>query len=66
MMLALRRVSGAPWPELDAWAGRDLRKYYRTEVDRLRGEGLIEEPGRSVRLTRRGVLMADTAAEAFF
>ncbi len=65
MMLALRRVDGVGWGEIDAWMQADGRAYYRAELERLARDGLIEtEP--QLRLTRRGILIADTVMEAFF
>ncbi|MCL5269372.1 MAG: radical SAM family heme chaperone HemW [bacterium] len=66
MMLALRRVGGVEWTEIDGWMGTDARAYYRTELARLTAEGLLDDDGRSVRLTRRGLLLADSVMEFFF
>lgn len=66
MMLALRRVDGAAWDELSAWAGRDPRQVYARELDQLQQEGLIVTDARGVRLTRRGILFADDVALRFF
>ena len=66
MMLALRRVRGVGWPEIDAWMGADARDFYRTELDRLGDQGLIECDDASIRLTRRGILLADSVVERFF
>jgi len=66
LMLALRRVGGTPWAEIDAWAGADLRRYYRTELERLERDGLLRWREGRLALTRRGLLLADTVAEAFF
>lgn len=65
MMLALRRVDGVAWDEIDDWMGADAREYYRPEVGRLERDGLIETAP-VLRLTRRGILIADTVMEAFF
>lgn len=66
MMLALRRVEGVAWSELEAWAGVDLRDYYRVELERLTDDGLLEPPGDVVRLSTRGLLLADTVMAEFF
>jgi oxygen-independent coproporphyrinogen-3 oxidase len=66
MMLALRRVAGAPWAEIDAWTGRDARAFYAAERARLLENGLIVEENKSVRLSRRGLLLADSVMVEFF
>ncbi len=66
MMLALRRVDGVGWDELDHWLGADARACYAGELDRLSAEGLIEPPTDGLRLTRRGILLSDMVMERFF
>jgi oxygen-independent coproporphyrinogen III oxidase len=66
MMLVLRRVGGAPWAEINAWTGRDACKFYAVERRRLRDDGLIDESGEAIRLTRRGLLLADSVMLEFF
>lgn len=67
MMLALRRVAGTPWDELARWLGRDARDLYGRELTELMAEELIEPIGTGpLRLTRRGILLADTVMERFF
>ena len=66
MMLGLRRVKGIEWGELNAWAGCDVRAFYRDELDRLADDALIQSDDRSIRLTHRGLLLADTVFESFF
>jgi oxygen-independent coproporphyrinogen-3 oxidase len=66
MMLALRRVPGGTWDELTAWAGRDVRQYYAAELINLTDNGLIAADDAGVRLTRRGLLLADAAMAEFF
>jgi oxygen-independent coproporphyrinogen-3 oxidase len=66
IMLALRRVGGATWTEIDAWAGAETRVFYAAELTRLAERGLVEEDREGVRLTRRGLLLADTAMAEFF
>ena len=66
MMLALRRVGGVGWDELEAWLGDDARALYGPELDRLAGEGLIEDPAAGLRLTRRGILLSDSVAVRCF
>ncbi|MCE5231435.1 radical SAM family heme chaperone HemW [bacterium] len=65
MMLALRRVDGVDWSEIDEWMQADARAYYRAEIDLLAQDGLIEADP-NLRLTRKGILIADTVMEAFF
>lgn len=66
MMLALRRIPGVEWRELDQWCGRSLQEYYRGELDRLCEGGMIEADDEAIRLTRRGLLVADRVMEEFF
>jgi oxygen-independent coproporphyrinogen-3 oxidase len=66
MMLALRRVGGVAWREIDAWAGGDTRAFYADELARLAERGLIENDGDRVRLTRAGLLLADGVMAEFF
>lgn len=66
MMLALRRIEGVGWEELDAWIGRDARHYYRREFEELEEGGLIVTADATVKLTRRGLLLADRVMERFF
>lgn len=66
MMLALRRIDGATWSELETWTGEDPRLTYRPELDDLAARGLIVRDDAGLRLTRRGLLLADNVMEAFF
>lgn len=66
MMLALRRVEGVAWAEIDAWAGRDVRAFYAPELVRLGQAGLLVEDGQTLHLGRRGLLLADMVMEEFF
>lgn len=66
VMLALRRVGGVGWDELGKWAGRDLREFYAPELARLFADGLLENPAGGLKLTRRGLLLADRVALEFF
>jgi oxygen-independent coproporphyrinogen-3 oxidase len=66
MMLALRRVAGAAWSELDDWLGVDARAMYAREFDALGTEDLLTLDAAGLRLTRRGLLLADSVFERFF
>lgn len=66
MMLALRRVEGVAWEELDAWLGDDAREFYQRELEQLQRDGLLYESAAGLRLTRAGILLADSAMERFF
>lgn len=77
MMLAIRRIDGVPWTEINDWAAAwitpshgdealpDARGYYEAELLELHRRGWIHEPAEGIRLTREGVFMADSAAEKF-
>jgi oxygen-independent coproporphyrinogen-3 oxidase len=66
MMLALRRIGGVTWDELEEWIGEDPRVIYKCEIEKLFGEGLIAADDERVSLTRRGILLADSVMEEFF
>jgi oxygen-independent coproporphyrinogen-3 oxidase len=66
MMLALRRVRGVSWEEIDGWSAGPARERYRAELAELHAAGLIENPADALRLTRRGILLADAVARRFF
>jgi oxygen-independent coproporphyrinogen-3 oxidase len=66
MMLALRRVQGVSWTELDAWSGCEIRGVYESELIGLLDEGLIETDSNGLKPTRRGILLNDSVALRFF
>lgn len=66
MMLALRRTDGVAWDELNSWLEADARELYRDQLEGLAEEGLALADEGGLRLTRRGVLMADWVMEQFF
>lgn len=73
MMLALRRLEGVRWDEIQGWARRwigpdapDPRELHAATLRELREEGLIEDDGASIRLTRRGLMIADAVMGRFF
>jgi oxygen-independent coproporphyrinogen-3 oxidase len=66
MMLALRRLGGVSWEELTAWLGADARQLYASELGELQKGELIEADGDRLRLTHRGVMVADRVMERFF
>lgn len=66
MMLALRRTAGVGWEEINAWLGGDAREIYREELAMLGEEGLIGAGEEGLRLTRRGLLLADRVMGEFF
>lgn len=66
MMLALRRLPGVGWDELTGWIGADPRTLYAAELDELNRGGLLETGETGLRLTRRGLMVADRVMERFF
>ncbi len=66
MMLALRRLEGVGWDELGPWLGTDPRQLYAAELQELREHALIEVGSHRLRLTRRGLMVADQVMERFF
>lgn len=74
MMLALRRIGGTTWSELDAWIEATanpwptdgIRSFYQNELKQLEEIGWIETDADRLRLSRRGILFADSVMEKFF
>ena len=66
MMLALRRTDGVAWPEIDVWLGFSAREFYAPELAELESGSWIAPPASGLRLTRKGVLLADRIMEKFF
>lgn len=66
MMLALRRVEGVAWSEIDAWMRDDARVFYAAELGQARVNGWIEADAATLRLTRAGLLLCDTVSELFY
>lgn len=66
MMLALRRLPGVKWEELTAWMGADPRQIYEPEIRELHEQGLIDAGTGHLRLTPRGLMVADSVMERFF
>lgn len=66
MMLALRRLPGVGWDELTDWIGNDPRAMYRKELEELGAGGLLIADDAGLRLTRRGLMVADSVMERFF
>ena len=66
LMLALRRVEGVAWEEIDAWMEDDARKYYTEELRQAREARWIEPDADTLRLTRQGILLCDTVTELFY
>lgn len=66
MMLALRRLPGVDWDELTGWMGADPRRIYREEFAELHSSGLLIADDSGLRLTRRGLMVADSVMERFF
>ncbi|MBI1785272.1 hypothetical protein HYR69_09020 [Candidatus Sumerlaeota bacterium] len=74
MMLASRRVDGVAWCEINGWIQSwigepldfDARSFYRSELRRMTEDGLLVDSKNQLRLTRRGILLADEVAQTFF
>ena len=66
MMLGLRLVEGVAIAEFNAECGVDLENYYRHEITQLDAQGLLERCRGNLRLTDRGLLLADQVMADFF
>jgi oxygen-independent coproporphyrinogen III oxidase len=66
MMLALRRLDGVGWEELRDWIGGDAREIYAGEIRELSEGGWVKAGANGIRLTRRGLMIADRVMEKFF
>ena len=66
MILGLRLLQGVHFDEFERRHGRDLRTVYATELADLSQLGLITLDNRSVRLTARGLLLANQAFARFW
>jgi oxygen-independent coproporphyrinogen III oxidase len=65
MMLALRTSQGVGLSEFKERYGIDVMEHYAPVVTRFARTGLLERVGDSVRLTRRGVFLANDVCGAF-
>jgi len=65
MMLGLRMTEGVDCDELQQRFGVDVCDLYEAEIDRLSEEGLIEFADSHIRLTHRGVLLANEVMAEF-
>jgi oxygen-independent coproporphyrinogen-3 oxidase len=61
----LRMLEGLDLGQFRRETGFDLEQVWAEEIDGLIGEGLLMRRNNRVRLTKRGVLFADTVAESF-
>jgi len=65
VMLALRTAQGVGLSEFKERYGIDVLKDYASVVSRFASTGLLERVGDTVRLTRRGVFLANDVCGAF-
>jgi len=65
LMLGLRMSEGVDCLRFRERFGMDIDTVYRTELDKLIGDGLVEFCDTSLRLTHRGVLLADEVTAEF-
>jgi oxygen-independent coproporphyrinogen-3 oxidase len=61
----LRMMEGIDATEFKQETGFDLNDRWSVDITRLVGDGLLEWAGRRLRLTRRGILFADSVAAEF-
>jgi len=65
MMLGLRLIDGVEHAAFERRFGTSLRTEYCEPLERHRQAGLLDDDDRGVRLTRRGLLLADTVIADF-
>lgn len=66
MFLGLRRIAGLSAGEFEAEFGGPPRKFYSQQIDRLMASGVLAETqSGDLRLTDRGILLADTVFADF-
>jgi coproporphyrinogen III oxidase-like Fe-S oxidoreductase len=64
-MLLLRLRDGLDFAAFTARTRYDARQIYADQIDRLARPGLIEVDARGLRLTERGLAVADAVAAEF-
>ncbi len=62
-MLGLRRLSGFSLAQFKQQFGADLESKYRPELEQLREEGLLEISADIVKLSEKGLVLADKVFE---
>ena len=65
LWLGLRRASGLNLETLSTRLGFDLRRSFAAPIERLVGQGLVEEIGTDLRLTAEGQLFGNSVGEEF-
>jgi coproporphyrinogen III oxidase-like Fe-S oxidoreductase len=64
-MLMLRLERGIPFADFSAKTGSDARTVFADPIDRLTRLGLLEADDQGVRLTERGLDVADAVSAEF-
>ena len=65
MFLGLRLLDGMDLEEASARVGRDLRSHFGSEIDELVADGLLEQTGTRLRLTKTAYLIANQVFTKF-
>jgi oxygen-independent coproporphyrinogen-3 oxidase len=65
MMLGIRLLDGVPLGEVRARYGSEVDSVLAGPIERLEARGLVRCANDTIRLTRRGLLLADTVALEF-
>ncbi len=65
MFLGLRLQEGVDLSEISAHYERDVESLYRTALQQLIKEGYLIRQNNRIKLTRRGLLMANDVFEQF-
>ncbi|KXT79014.1 radical SAM family heme chaperone HemW [Streptococcus sp. DD13] len=65
MFLGLRKKAGVSITDFQTKFGVSFDRVYGPIADRLKEEGLLQEEGDRLRMTKRGLFLGDTVAERF-
>lgn len=65
LYVGLRMLEGVPYERIQSRFGKDLRKIYANEIQELVSLQLIELDSERIRLTQKGVLLANQVFEKF-
>jgi oxygen-independent coproporphyrinogen-3 oxidase len=65
MFTGLRKIRGVSLADFEARFGAPARDFYGAEIEKLAGEGLLEQADGALRLTRRGIDVSDRVFTEF-
>jgi len=65
MFLGLRKKTGVSIARFEEKFGLSFEEYYGQIVQGLKEEGLLQQEGDRIRMTKKGLFLGDTVAERF-